>query len=287
MTTTTVNKPLSQKVLKSKMKFRLYGKKNKKGLTRIQALRDIPRCKVKKGNLGGWVLKESNLSQKGDAWIGEEAQVYEDALISGYTKIFEHACVYGNAHIYGDTQVSGHARVFENAQVYGNARVFGNALIYGHACVYGDVRVYEDIRVYGSARVFDNAEIYGDAWVSGYAHISEHAHISDNALVYDNARVFGSTWISGDAHIRGDALVSGDAQIFGGTWEKSPLSIQGTRDALTTSSHTEITVGCVTFTVEEWLKNYKEIGKENDYSDEEIEEYFSLIKTAEKWLQKV
>jgi hypothetical protein len=77
-----------------------------------------------KGDLGGWIEKESNLAQvHGDAWV------------------------YGNAQVYGNTQVNGDARV------YGNARVHGNAQVYGNAWVHGDARVYGTARVYGDARV--------------------------------------------------------------------------------------------------------------------------------------
>ena len=43
--------------------------KNFCGITlhRIRALRDIPSVNVKSGDLGGWIEKESNLSQDGDA----------------------------------------------------------------------------------------------------------------------------------------------------------------------------------------------------------------------------
>ena len=36
------NKPVSKKALASGKKYRLWGKKNSKGLRRVQALRDIP-----------------------------------------------------------------------------------------------------------------------------------------------------------------------------------------------------------------------------------------------------
>ena len=38
-------------------------------LHRIKALRDIERYDVKTGDLGGWVERENNLSQSGDAWV--------------------------------------------------------------------------------------------------------------------------------------------------------------------------------------------------------------------------
>ena len=58
---------------------------------------------IAKGELGGWIEKESNLS--GDAWV------------------------------YGDAVVCGDARVCGNARVYGDAEVCGNAMVYGDARV--------------------------------------------------------------------------------------------------------------------------------------------------------
>ena len=67
-------------------------------LHRIKALRSFGN--VTKGNFGGWVEKEENLSQLGDAWIDENAKVYgnayifENALISGEAMIYGHASIY-------------------------------------------------------------------------------------------------------------------------------------------------------------------------------------------------
>ena len=74
-------------------------------LFQIKALVNIDRFNVKKGDLGGWIEKEKNLSQDGDAWV------YGDALVSG------NAWVSGNARVCGDALVCG------NAWVSGNARV--------------------------------------------------------------------------------------------------------------------------------------------------------------------
>ena len=116
-------------------------------LFRIKATKDFK--SIKKGDLGGFIEKYSNLY--GNAWVSGNARVYGDARVSG------------NARVYGNAEVSGNARVYGDARVSGNARVYGNAWVSGNA------------RVYGDARVSGNAEVYGDAWVSG------------NARVYGNA----------------------------------------------------------------------------------------------------
>ena len=134
-----------------------WGKK----LFRIKAL--ISFGSVEAGELGGYVEKEDNLAQDGDAWV------------------------YGNARVYGNAEVYGNARVYGNAEVYGNARVCDDAWVYGDARVYGNAEVYGDARVYGNARVCDDAWVYGNAWVCG------------NARVCDDAWVYGNAWVCGNA----------------------------------------------------------------------------------------
>lgn len=69
-------------------------------LHRIEALIDFG--DVKKGDKGGWIEKESNLSHKGNCWVRNEAMVFGDAK------------VYDNARIYQESKVYGQARVLEN-----------------------------------------------------------------------------------------------------------------------------------------------------------------------------
>lgn len=108
-------------------------------LYRIEALGDFGN--VKKGDLGGYLEKEENLSQDRYCWVSGNARVYGNAW------------VYGDARVYGDAWVSG------NASVSGNARVSGNAW------------------VYGNARVYDDAWVYGNSSVRGYDEISSELHI--------------------------------------------------------------------------------------------------------------
>ena len=142
-------------------KFKMH---NGKKLFQIRALIDLQRG-VKAGELGGYVEKEENLRQTGNAWV------FGNACVSGNTQVSGGAEVSGDAEVYGDAEVSGNACVSGDAEVYGDARVYGSARVSGNACVSGDAEVYGDARVYGSARVSGNAEVSGDAQVSGNADI--------------------------------------------------------------------------------------------------------------------
>jgi hypothetical protein len=80
---------------KSKIEFR------GKTLFQIQALKDFGY--ISKGEKGGFVESEVNLSQEGDSWIT------------------------GGARVGGDARISDNARVSGSARVLGSARVFGDA----------------------------------------------------------------------------------------------------------------------------------------------------------------
>jgi carbonic anhydrase/acetyltransferase-like protein (isoleucine patch superfamily) len=153
------------------MKYEFTGEsKVEAGVTlkRIRAL--ISFGDVLKGDVGGWIEAESNLSQ-----------------------------VYGNAWVSGDAKVSGNAWVHDDAQVSGYAQVSGDAKVSGNAQVSGYARMYVDALVSGYAQVSGYALVYGNAWVHG------DAQVSGNALVYGNAWVHGDAQVSGDV----DLLVVG------------------------------------------------------------------------------
>ena len=143
------------------MKYKLTSNtKNWWGITLYQIQATCSFNNVSKGDLGGYIEKESNLDQSDNAWVHDNAQVSGDARVSGDAWVFGNAWVHGNAQVFG------------NAQVYGNARVSGNAQVYGNAWVHGNARVYGNAWVYGNARVYDNAQVSGNAWVSGELKLS-------------------------------------------------------------------------------------------------------------------
>jgi NDP-sugar pyrophosphorylase family protein len=151
---------------------------NGKTLYQIKALTSF--SDVKKGDLGGWIEKEYNLSHEGNCWV------------------------YNNACVYDSARVSGNALVFGNVLIYGNARVCDRAQICNDARVYGDAFIFDSARVYGNARVYEGAWVFGNA------------RVSDNARVYRYARVCGNAWVSGDAGVCGNVVVSEQIKLVSG-----------------------------------------------------------------------
>ena len=158
-------------------KFEMFKENETDKLYRIRALRDFG--DVKKGDLGGYIEKEENLSHEGNCWVYNHARVFDDAIV------------------YGDARVCDNAKICEEAHIYNNARVYHNATVSGYACVHGSARVYK------KTQIGECASIYGNAIVRG------------NARVFGAARVFDDTWVYDYAIIGGGAIICGGARIYG------------------------------------------------------------------------
>ena len=94
-------------------------------LFRVKALKDF--ANIHKGDIGGFVKSEKNLSQVDNCWI------YDNAKVLGNAEICDNAIVCNNAIVYGNAKVCGKAIVCGNTEVYGNAEVCGNAEVYSNA----------------------------------------------------------------------------------------------------------------------------------------------------------
>lgn len=226
-------------------------------LRRIRALVDIKHI-VKKGELGGWIEDEENLSHEGNCWVSDGcyvcagARVYENALVAGGAKVLNSSKVYGNAYIRMCSGVYG-------SKVYGSAVVTGGSL------------------------VLNSAEVYGNATIAGAAVVSDGAKVFDAAIVDHGANVNGKAVLSNIARVSGDAIiVDGDIDSESDFICVGPI---GSRRAHTTYNLKSGTVctGCFVGTLEEFEKQvistYGADGGENKHykSYKNLIEYFKTI----------
>lgn len=146
------------------MKYELI---NKGDLYRIKALKNIPRYKVKKGDLGGRVSSKYTLSQEGDCWIDysskalDQSKVWGDAYVSCFSTVKGYGSAFGSARL-------------QNATIRDRAQVHGNAVIQG--------------TMLDQATAFGNAKVMSNGWLSGYAVVAQNAEISDrkDAVTFSN-----------------------------------------------------------------------------------------------------
>lgn len=117
---------------------------------RIIALKDF--ADVKKGDIGGFIKSENNLSQEGNCWIYDNAEVMDNALVQGNARIVSNAMISRNAFINENAIVGGHAKVSDNAEIYGHAYVGDNAEAVGFSLIGGYTRclknnIYNNIKL--------------------------------------------------------------------------------------------------------------------------------------------
>ena len=110
----------------------LYGRP----IYRIQALRDF--SDVKKGDLGGFVESEGNLSQEGDCWIYDMAQAMEKSRVEDDACLRDCSKMYGSSLLKDKAQLQGCARMIQYACLADNA-VAIDTEISGFADITGEV----------------------------------------------------------------------------------------------------------------------------------------------------
>ncbi len=112
---------------------------------RIRALKEFnPPNKageVHKGDLGGWIESESNLSHDNMCWVDEEAAVMDDAVVKDNAYVCDNALVYENAVICENGTVSENAMILGNVVVCGDSHISGNAAAFGYLVIKDTVTV--------------------------------------------------------------------------------------------------------------------------------------------------
>lgn len=122
-----------------------------RGLHRIKALRDFG--DVKKGDVGGYVENEYNLSHDGECWIYDGAAVYENATVWNDVRIREKVRIYGNAKINDNVVVCNNAIICDEAKVCANTRVCGDSVICGNAYINGEIEIKKGTHL---GKVYEN-----------------------------------------------------------------------------------------------------------------------------------
>ena len=191
-------------------------------LHRIKALRDLKYASA--GELGGFIEKTSNLSQKGECWVGSqalvfsEAKVLDDAYVGDSAIISDHANITGTSTVNGMARIDGFALITDNAQVTGSAHISDFAIVSGNSQISDNANVFDNAYIGGNAKILRSATVHGCVRVFDSATITDETKIHDNVIVCQNTMVLDqailtdNTYVSGGV-IGGNSIVSGDISL--------------------------------------------------------------------------
>ncbi|AII27939.1 hypothetical protein LD13_gp038 [Bacillus phage Bobb] len=229
---------------------------------RIQAVRDFGN--VSKGDLGGYIACEDNLSHSGNCWVYDEAAVID------------------NAQVLDNARVSNSAQVLKEAVVSENACVVGNAVVTDQAVVTGYADVSRDAIVRGAANVRDYST------VSEFAVVGRNAKIQDDAMVLGHAKVIGNAVLYNNAVVDGKAKV-GNKALIGSRNEVFVMHPIGSEQGVLTAYLTEgdevmCTRGCFRGSLDQFSQAVTETHE--DINPSVFEEYQLAIKLVEKKFSK-
>ncbi len=139
-----------------------------KDLYRIKALKDFELVTgetVQKGDIGGRVHGEHNLSQEGNCWISYYAKAFGDSKVIDNAVLKDYSVARDNSTISGNAVLKDCSRTFDNSTVSGNA-------------------VMKDY-----SKAFDNSTISENAVMKDYSCAKGDSIITGNALLQANQHI--------------------------------------------------------------------------------------------------
>lgn len=229
-------------------------------LHRIEALRSFG--SVKKGDKGGFIESEDNLSHEGDSWVYDKAKVFNKAKVLNNAAVRKNATVRNNAIVADYAEISDYAIVRDNALVNGDAKILGYTAIQNYA------HITDKVIIRGLSTIKDDAFIYGNAKLKG-------CFIGGSIVVNDNVTISKGVKIEGVARFKGNAVISSDKDyiIFKNWWSSG-------RYFTWTRSNNMWSVGCFYGTGKELI--------EKAYKDSELSgrEYERIVKYVESILNQ-
>lgn len=237
-------------------KYKLTDETITYGLTtlyRIEALRSFGN--VKKGDKGGFIKSEDNLSHEGNSWV------YNYAVVTSKAKVLDNAEIHDYAVIGGCAEISNNATIRGRAFITGSAKIYDYTIINDHAYVRGKVIIK------GDSLIRDNAHIYGNAKLEG-------CYIGGRVEIYDNVIISKGVTIEVGI-LKGNAVLlsNKDYIIFKNWWSSG-------RYFIWTRSNNMWSVGCFYGTGKELI--------EKAYKDSELSgrEYERIVKYVESILNE-
>lgn len=126
-------------------------------LYRIKALKKFENeatgVVIEKGQLGGFVQSESNLSQDGTCWIDDNARVFNNAKVTDNAYVGEEAMLNRNVEVKDNAVVSGAAWITQNAKITDNANVSGMVMVKGNALIKDEAIVCGNHSINGNTEI--------------------------------------------------------------------------------------------------------------------------------------
>ena len=155
---------------------------------------------VMKGDLGGWIESEINLSQEGLCWVYDESVVYGKAKIEKNAKVIDDSTVCDYATVTENSTITRMSKISDTSIVSGNAQI-NNSSILGESEILGNAKVVNsficgttDCSIHYSnqkLKIFGNATLK-DVSIHGAPHIFDNAYLEGEIDIEHTPKIYGN-----------------------------------------------------------------------------------------------
>ena len=143
-------------------------------LYRIKATKDF--SDVKKGDLGGWVQYEENLSQQGICWI------YDDAKCMDNSRVTEDSIMRDFAEMYDCSKMHDYSQMFDHSEM--------------HYCseMYDYSQMHDYSKMCNFSEMYDCSEMHDYSQIHDYSQMHDFSEMHGNSMLKDKEKLYGKLY---------------------------------------------------------------------------------------------
>ena len=188
-----------------------------KTLYRIRALKDF--SDVKKGDLGGWVSSEDNLSQEGNCWIYNEAKcmdnakMYNNSTMHDYSEMYDYSIMRGDSEMHSYTEMHDYAIMYSCSKMYGCSEMYDSSTMHGNSTMYGNSMMCDYSRMFDNSEMFDNSAMYEYSVMNGYSIMFDSSEMHDRSEMHDHSKMYGDSILKDKEKLYGELISKVDKFI--------------------------------------------------------------------------
>ena len=170
-----------------------------KTLYKIRALKNF--SDVKKGDLGGWVSSENNLSQEGNCWIYDEAKCMDNA------RMYDNSCMYDYSEMYDSSRMYGYSKMYDSSEMHDSSTMYGNSIMYGNSMMCGYSKMFDN------TEMFDDSAMYEYSVMNGYSIMFGNSEMHGDSEMHDHSRMYGDSILKDEEKLYGELISKVDKFI--------------------------------------------------------------------------
>ena len=176
-------------------------------LYRIKALRNFG--DVKKGDIGGFVESEYNLSHEGNCWI------YNNAKAMDNSRIYDNSKMYNNSKMYGHSEMHDNSEMYEDSVMYNDSRIYDNSAMYNNSKMRDNSVMYNNSKMCNNSEMHNNSMLCDNSRMHGNSKMYDYSRMYNNSVMYDYSRIYNNSEMHDYSRMYGDSELNNKAKLYG------------------------------------------------------------------------